>query len=125
MVTLSQHARIRLQQRGIPPEAVALIFYFGTVTHCNQGLSFFLRRETYRRLEYLFAGSAEAVPEDIARALCYLMGYTAEAYPTLHIRFRKLLRHKGAKLLDLYFVMGSDGIILTAAYRRGNVHRRG
>ena len=36
-LSLSQHARVRMQQRGIPPRAVELLLEHGAVQHDHQG----------------------------------------------------------------------------------------
>ncbi|GBD06382.1 hypothetical protein HRbin21_00173 [bacterium HR21] len=113
------HAIRRLQQRGIPKEFIALLWYFGREERCPQALKLSLTARDYRQLLRLFTQMpAEKIPSELMQGLCLLLGYRLEEFPALHHHIGRLLRQYGKKLSKLYLVLSPDnGAIITAAYR--------
>ncbi|MCS6966261.1 MAG: hypothetical protein NZ473_05805 [Candidatus Kapabacteria bacterium] len=107
-----------MQQRCVPWEFVALLFCIGTVQHCHDGWSFSLSRKQCQRIEELFLHrDPTEVPKDVVHALCQFLEWQISDFTALHTRIRELLRNRGHKLAQLYFVLRSDGSLVTVAYR--------
>lgn len=88
---LSQHARVRMQQRGLPPEAVDLIHRYGRRCHDHQGCArvFLDRRgrEAIRRQE------GEGVYRSYEKAWrAYLVERVGGAVLTAGYRTRRFLQ---------------------------------
>lgn len=65
MLDLTQHAQVRMNQRGVPYEFVVLLYLFAEPAHCRDGYSFSLTREQYQQIvELFFKCAPERVPAE-------------------------------------------------------------
>ncbi len=72
-LSLSQHARVRMQQRGIPPRAVELLLEHGAVQHDHRG----------GRLLYFDKASRRRISREVGRAAAAGMERFFNAYAVM------------------------------------------
>lgn len=58
MLHLTRHAQVRMKQRGVPREFVALLLLFAKLLHCRDGFSFRLTCKQSRQIQRLFLDCA-------------------------------------------------------------------
>lgn len=91
-VTVSPHARIRMQQRGIPEQVLPLLFRFGKMEYDHRGGKVvYLTRESRERI-------IRAIGKDMARRLepslnVYAVVGTCGYVVTVGHRTRRINRH--------------------------------
>ena len=72
-LSLSQHARVRMQQRGIPPRAVELLLEHGAVQHDHHGgRVLYFDNTSQKRLRRMLEPEAVAGMERFFRAYAVL-----------------------------------------------------
>ncbi len=111
-----------MQQRGIDYWALVLVWAFGSVQHCREGQSMCLNRSDFQRMSALFRTPFERLSQEQHDHLCVvakLLGHPASAPDlcALQSELRKYIKRHESKLRKLYLVLGSDGAIITVAYR--------
>ncbi len=122
MLKLTTHAQKRMQQRGIDYWALVLVWMFGSVQHCREGQSICLNSPDFQGMSTLFRTHFARLSREQHDHLCAvaeLLGHPTSA-PDLYAlqsELRKYIKRHESKLRKLYLVLGSDGEIITVAYR--------
>jgi hypothetical protein len=115
MEHLTQHAKTRMQQRGIPQSALECLLDYGRIQHDHRGAAIvFLDKAARRRLarEQGRARKNKAIP-----SLAEGGGGLGWGHESRH-RWAQLEKH-----LDAYAVIATDGTVTTVGHRYKRIPR--